>query len=196
MSRDAGPPPRVTLAEYLAREAEAATKHILWDGEVFSVEAMSGGTLEHNTICANVIVSLGLALRGGPCRVVTSDQKLWVPSKEGFVYPDAMVLCGAVVRHPGAPDVVTNPAVIVEVLSEGTERFDRGDKFEGYRAIASLRHYLMVSTEGRRVEHYARAEGDAWILRAYGPGEHVSLATPDITLSVDALYRLVDDDDG
>jgi Uma2 family endonuclease len=193
MSRDAGPPPRVTLAEYLAREAEAATKHILWDGEVFSVEAMSGGTLEHNTICANVIVSLGLALRGGPCRVVTSDQKLWVPSKEGFVYPDAMVLCGAVVRHPGAPDVVTNPAVIVEVLSEGTERFDRGDKFEGYRAIASLRHYLMVSSRHVAVEHYVRAEGDTWLLHPYRAGETVQLRAPDLALDVDALYAMAFD---
>ena len=84
--------PRVTIAEYLAREAAASTKHILWDGEVFSVEAMSGGTLDHNTICANVIATLHTALRGTRCRVVTSDQKLWVPHKEGFVYPDATVL--------------------------------------------------------------------------------------------------------
>jgi len=183
----------VTIAEYLAREAEASTKHILWDGEVFSVEAMSGGTLDHNTICANVIVSLGLALRGSRCRVVTSDQKLWVPRKEGFVYPDAMVLCGAVARYPGAPDVVTNPSVIVEVLSDGTERFDRGDKFEGYRSVTSLQHYLMVSSRHVAVEHCVRAEGDTWLLHPYRAGETVQLRGPDLVLDVDALYAMAFD---
>jgi Uma2 family endonuclease len=186
--------PRVTIAEYLAREAEAETKHILWDGEVFSVEAMSGGTLDHNTICANVIATLHAALRGMRCRVVTSDQKVWVPHKEGFVYPDATVICGSVERYPGTTDVVTNPTVVVEVLSEGTEKFDRGDKFEGYRSILSLRHYVMVSSRHVGVEHYVRAEGDTWLLRPYRAGETVMLRDPDLSLAVDELYRMAFDD--
>ena len=192
----AAPRQPMSIASYLTMEAAAAEKHILWEGEVFAVEAMAGGTIPHGIVCANVVTALGVALSATRCRVMTSDVKVWVPRKGGFVYPDASVVCGRPERYPGTTDTVTNPLLLVEVLSEGTERFDRGEKFDGYRAIASLRHYLMVSTEGRRVEHYARAEGDAWMLRAYGPGEHVSLATPDITLSVDALFRLVDDDDG
>jgi Uma2 family endonuclease len=186
--------PRVTIAEYLAREAEAETKHILWDGEVFSVEAMSGGTLDHNTICANVIAALGSGLRGTRDRVVTSDQKLWVPHKEGFVYPDATVLCGGIERYPGTTDVVTNPTVIVEVLSDGTEKFDRGDKFAGYRSIPSLRHYLMVSSRHVAVEHYVRAEGDTWLLHPYRAGDEVRLRGPDLSLAVDELYRMAFDD--
>ena len=88
----------------------------------------------------------------------------------------------------GTTTVLTNPTLVVEVLSEGTELFDRGEKFEGYRSIPSLRHFLMVATTHPLVEHYTRGDGDAWILRTYGPGETVRLHDPDIALSVDALY--------
>ena len=187
--------PRVSIAEYLAMEAAATEKHILWDGEVFSVEAMSGGTFDHNTICANVITGLGVALRGSRCRVVTSDQKVWVPRKEGFVYPDATVVCGRIEAYPGTTDVLNNPSLIVEVLSEGTEKFDRGDKFEGYRTIATLRHYVMVSSKHRLVEHYERAEGGAWTLREYGPGGELRVKGPDAALVVDELYRMAFEDE-
>lgn len=175
-------------------EATATERHILWDGEVFAVEAMAGGTIDHGTVCANVVTALGVALLPTRCWVMTSDVKIWVPRKKGFVYPDASVVCGRPERYPGTTDTVTNPLLLVEVLSEGTERFDRGEKFDGYRSIASLRHDVMVSTSGRLVEHDERGEGGAWILRAYGPGEEARLRTPDVTLALDALYRMVDDD--
>ena len=175
-------------------EAAATEKHILWDGEVFSVEATSGGTFDHNTICANVIIALGNALRGSRCRVVTSDQKVWVPRKKGFVYPDATVLCGRAEPYPKTADVLVNPVLIVEVLSEGTERFDRGEKFEGYRSIETLRHYVMVSSRSPLVEHYERADG-GWMLRAYGPDDVVPLRAPDATLVVNDLYAMALDDD-
>jgi Uma2 family endonuclease len=105
------------------------------------------------------------------------------------------LLCGRVERYPGTTDVVTNPTLIVEVLSEGTERFDRGDKFEGYRSIPSLRHYVMVSSRHVAVEHYVRAEGDTWLLHPYRAGEEVRLGGPDLALAVDELYRMAFDDD-
>jgi Uma2 family endonuclease len=190
MSTAAAQRPRVAIDDYLAREATAERKHILWDGEVFSFEDMSGGSPAHNTVCANVIV----ALRGARCRVMTSDQKVWVPRKEGFVYPDATVVCGPLALYPGSSDVVTNPTLLVEVLSEGTERFDRGEKFEGYRAIPSLRHYLMVSSRHVLVEHYVRADEHAWTLRGNGPRETLRLQGPDVTLAVDELYAMVFDE--
>lgn len=125
----------MSIAEYLAAEAQAATKNILWDGEVFSVEAMAGGTLDHNTLCGNVIGALHATLRGTPCRVVTSDQKLWAPLRQGFVHPDATVLCG-------------------------------------------------------RVERYARAEDDGWLLHPYRAGETLRVPELGIALEVDELYRL------
>lgn len=193
MSIAAEPRPRLTIAEYLAAEARAPTKNILWDGEVFSVEAMAGGTLAHNTICGNVIGALHAALRGTHCRVVTSDQKLWVPLREGFVYPDAAVLCGRVERYLGTTDVVTNPTLLVEVLSDGTEKFDRGDKFEGYRSIPSLRHYVMLSSRHVMVEHYARAEDEGWLLHPYRAGETLRAQDLGIELEVDELYRMAFD---
>jgi Uma2 family endonuclease len=187
--------PRVSIDEYLAMEAAATEKHILWDGEVFSVEAMSGGTFDHGTISASVIAALHTSLRGSRCRVVTSDVKVWVPLKAGFVYPDATVVCGRAEAYPGTTDVLTNPSLLIEVLSEGTEKFDRGDKFEGYRTIPTLRHYVMVSSKHRLVEHYERAEGDAWTLRTYGPGSELRVKGPDAALAVDELYRMAFEDD-
>lgn len=181
---------RVSIEEYLAMEAVATEKHILWDGEVFSVEAMSGGTFDHNTICANVIIALGVALQRSRYRVMTSDQKVWVPARKGFVYPDATVVCGRLELYPDTIDVITNPVLVVEVLSAGTERFDRGEKFEGYRGVASLRHYLMVSSARRSVEHYTRGENGAWILREYGEGAALRVSEPDLAIEVDALYRM------
>jgi len=182
--------PRVSIEAYLAMEAAATERHVLWEGEVFSVAAMAGGTPDHNTICGNVVGSLYGALQHSKCRVMTSDQKVWVPRKSGFVYPDATVVCGRLSLYPDTTDVVTNPVLIVEVLSEGTEKFDRGEKFEGYRTVASLRHYVMVSSRRRLVEHYTRGDGEAWILRAYGEGAELPVSGPDLTLSVDALYRM------
>lgn len=195
MSTSAAPRPSVSIERYLAMEAAATGKHILWDGEVFPVEAMANGTPEHNTLCANVIVALGTALRGTRCRVMTSDQKVWVPHRKGFVYPDATFACGRLELHPSAPDAVTNPSLIVEVLSDGTEKFDRGEKFEGYRSIPSLRHYLMVSSQRVLVEHYTRADDDAWLLRGYGAGDTVHVQRPDLALAVDDLYALAFDAD-
>lgn len=190
MSNSAAPRPRTSLSEYLSREATATERHILWDGEVFPVTAMAGGTPDHNTICANVITELNLALRGRGCRVMTSDQKVWIPRKRGVVYPDVTVVCGRVTLMPDTIDVVTNPTLIVEVLSPGTEGFDRDEKFEGYRSIPSLHHYVMVSSQRVLVEHFARVEDGGWLLRAHEVGESVTMVGPDLTLRVDDLYRL------
>jgi len=111
------------------------------------------------------------------------------------VYPDVTVFYGRGEVYPGTSDVLTNPTLIVEVLSEGTEKFDRGEKFEGYRTIETLRHYVMVSSRHRLVEHYERAEGGAWTLREYGPGGELRVKGPDVALAVDELYRMALEDD-
>ncbi len=170
-------------------------RHILWNGEVLPVVAMAGGTPAHNVICANVITEFNHALRGTGCRVMTSDQKVWIPRTQGVVYPDVTTVCGRVSLLPGTTDVVSNPSVVVEVLSPGTEAFDRDEKFEGYRSIPSLRHYVMVSSQRVLVEHYARVDDGGWLLRAYGAGESIAIRGPDITLKVDDLSRLAFESD-
>jgi len=178
----------VTLEEYLAFEREATEKHILWDGEIFAMWAMEGGSPAHSAIATNAVIALGNALRGTSCRPYNSDLKVWIPRKGGAVYPDASVICGGFTLREGTTDVVTNPSVIVEVLSPGTESFDRGDKFAGYRSIEGLRHFVMLSSQAVEVEQYVRADDGTWNLRVLGPGEVLSFTAPDFKLAVDDLY--------
>ena len=178
----------VTVAEYASFERDAPEKHILWDGEVFATSAMAAATPEHNAIEANVVTSLANALRGRPCRVFTSNQSVWVPRKGGIVYPDTTVVCGPLARHPSADIVVVNPSLVVEVLSPGTEAFDRAEKFAGYRSIETLRHYVMVSSLEVQVEQYTRLDDGTWKLRVLGSGDAMTFAAPDLSLAVDDLY--------
>ncbi len=117
----------VTVDEYLAFEREATEKHFLWDGEVFEMWGREGARPSHNTLATNALCGVANALRGGPCRVFNSQQRLWVPRKSGIVYADVIVICGRFALHEGTRDVIDNPVVVVEVLSPGTESFDRGD---------------------------------------------------------------------
>jgi Uma2 family endonuclease len=175
-----------TFAEYLALEAKSETKHELVNGEIF---AMAGGTIEHGRLAANVIGELGSALRGHPCATFTSDVRVRVLATGLATYPDASVVCGRVEVDPEDRNTVTNPVVIVEVLSDSTEQYDRNDKLAHYRRIPSLRDYLLVSQHERRVEHYRRNEDGSWTLRDLPEGGEVRLASLGCVLSVDAIYR-------
>jgi Uma2 family endonuclease len=174
--------------EYLAMERASSSKHELWDGEVF---AMAGASLVHNVIVGNIARVLGNLLADGPCLVLPSDMKVHIPLTKGYVYPDVSVVCDEPVLLDETQDVITNPSVIVEVLSESTERFDRGDKFIGYRSLPSLRDYVLVSQTHVRVEHYQRQADQSWLLRQHGPGGSVRLGCTDGEVSVDAIYHKV-----
>jgi len=179
---------RVTLDQYLEFESAAEEKHILWDGEIFPMWGMAGGSPEHAMIAANAIIAIGSRLRGKPCSAFTSDLKVWVPLKAGVVYPDVTIVCGALALHEGKSDIVENPVALIEVLSPGTESFDRAEKFAGYRTITSLRHYLMVSSSEPHVEHYERAAEGAWTLREFRAGDTLRLTSPTLDLPIDELY--------
>ena len=136
-------------------------------------------------------LTLRRVTRRGPCRVFSSDLKVYVPLRGGFVYPDASVTCAPLAFYGDSRDVITNPTVLVEVLSEGTEAFDRGDKALGYRALPSLRDLLFVSQTARVVEHYARQGDGSWLLREYVGAAEVSLPTLGGTLSLGEVYLKV-----
>ncbi|MCA9711596.1 MAG: Uma2 family endonuclease [Myxococcales bacterium] len=177
----------MTEAEYLAMERASSEKHELWRGEVF---AMTGGTLAHAMLAMNVGAALLGALGSRGCRVLGSDAKVHVPATRGFVYPDVSVVCGELQTYDGSRDVLLNPMVVVEVLSESTERFDRGDEFAGYRSIASLADYVLISQRLRRVEVYTRQADGAWLLRAYDDEQPaVRLPSVDVGLALDEIYR-------
>jgi Uma2 family endonuclease len=176
----------VAVADYLAAERSAPEKHVLWDGEVF---AMAGGSPEHNLLVAAVLRELGQRLRGSPCQPYASDQRIRLPALARYVYPDASVTCRPVEVDPADADTITNPRLIVEVLSDSTEAFDRGEKFVGYRSVPSLVDYLLVSQHAMRVEHYARQDDEGWVLRTYGAEESVLVRTLGIELPVKDLYE-------
>ncbi len=180
----------MTAEEYLAFERASSRKHQYVAGEVF---AMAGASPRHNAIVGELIVRVGQAVSGGPCRVFPSDLKIYVPSFDTFTYPDVSVVCGALELHPGTSDVVTNPKVLFEVLSDTTERHDRGDKAEGYRTIPSVADHLLFAQHRVHVEHFARQPDGSWLLREAGPGGRVTLASVPLVLDVDALYAGVFD---
>ena len=180
---------RVTMEEYLAFEEASAEKHILWDGEIFPMWGMAGALPTHNVIAGNAYVTLHNALRGRGCRPFNSDQKIWVPLKGGFVYPDVSIVCGKAALHAGTRDTFDNPVAVVEVLSPGTEVFDRSEKFEGYRSIETLRDYVMLSSSDAHAEHYARGSDGGWTLREYRVGGVFSLSSVEVVLRVDELYE-------
>lgn len=178
----------MTYAEYLALEASSETKHEWVDGVVY---AMSGGTLTHNQLGAQLIGELLRLVEDRPCRVFTSDQRARPRGVRFATYPDVTVVCGEPLVHDEDPHAVVNPVALVEVLSDSTEAWDRTGKFRRYRKLESLQHYVLVSQHERRIEVYTRGENGAWILREGGEGESVALDALGGALSVDRVYRNV-----
>ncbi len=185
----AAPPTRMTHVEYLALEAKGDTKHAYVNGEVF---AMAGGTVEHGALAAAVIAALTVALQGRPCRVLSSDVRVRVKATGLSTYPDVSVVCNKVETDADDENGVLNPSLIVEVLSDSTEAYDRGEKAAHYRRLPSLREYVLLSQHEARIEVHRRNERDNWELVAEArKGERAELhAGGDaIILDVDALYR-------
>ncbi len=177
-------PPLLTAAEYLAFERSSPTKHDLFQGQLV---AMAGASLEHNVIVANIVAELRTALRDRPCVALPSDMKVLIQASGHYYYPDASVVCGTAEFADNERDAIVNPTVVVEVLSDSTERRDRGEKFHDYRSIPSCTDYLMFSSTEPFIEHYTR-DADGWRLREYGPGEVVTLRGVEMRLSVAEVY--------
>lgn len=178
------PTARMTYAEYLAAEAASEVRHEFLNGEVW---AMAGGTPDHGALAAAVIRELGIALRGRPCRVYTSHVRVRVVATGLSTYPDVSVVCGSVETAADDPDAMVNPVVLVEVLSDSTEAYDRGAKAAHYRRIPSLGAYLLVSQADPLIELYRRNAG-RWELTEARPGETLELAALDVRLDVAAIY--------
>jgi Uma2 family endonuclease len=157
----AHPHPLLTEAEYLAIERQATFKSEYYRGEIF---AMSGARRNHNAIISNLIGSLNGYLKGKPCMIFPSDLRLHIPETGLYTYPDAMIVCGKEEFVDEVFDTITNPTVIIEVLSESTEKYDRGDKFRFYRSIPSLKEYLLVNSEKVGIEKYAINDRGLWEL--------------------------------
>lgn len=171
---------QLTAEEYLAWERAQLDRHEFHDGEVF---AMAGGSPRHTWLVGNVL-AVAKQVLDGRCFTFTPDQRVTFDHGRRYVYPDTSIVCGSV--DVVSNDVLTNPSVVVEVLSASTEAYDRGLKWEGYQRIASLTDYLLVAQHEVRVEHFRRHER-GWLYTAYGAGDRIALANGAL-LEVDAIY--------
>lgn len=187
----AAKPPKSYLSaeEYLAIERSSDFRSEYIDGEMV---AMAGGSWEHSLIIGNTLAELKRQLRGGPCKVQAND--LRVQAADGLqTYPDVLVVCGEPAFADEHRDMVTNPKLILEVLSPTTESYDRGRKFESYRTIPSLEEYVLVSQERPHVERFLRQPEGTWLFAdAAGLQEIVSLSSIGCRLSLETLYEGVE----
>lgn len=172
--------------EYLELERSSPLRHEYADGEIF---AMAGGTLEHSAVAANVLGELRSALRGRGCRVLTSDMRIKIAAARRYVYPDGAVVRSRPEFEDDQRDTLLNPRVVVEVLSDSSEAYDRGDKFAQYRTLPSLEEYVLASQKAPRIEVFTRQADGSWLLRFHGPGERAELSSLGCTLDVDRVYQ-------
>ncbi len=173
----------ITVDDYLAGEAVSPVKHEYVDGEVF---AMAGATEAHATIALNVAAMLRSHVRGRPCRVYMADMKLEVAPARAYYYPDVFVTCDPA---DAAETLAKQGArVIVEVLSESTEGYDRGGKFASYRQLPSLEEYVLIDSRSRAVEVFRR-HPDGWILQPVPENGQFALHAIGFECSMDAIYE-------
>ena len=178
---------KMSVAAYLALEQESEEiRYEYIDGYAY---LLAGGTPAHALIAANLIAEIKPQLRGGPCRVYTSDVKVRL-SQSRYVYPDVVVSCN---EHDADPEVnaLEQPRVIIEILSPGTEAYDRGDKSNYYRACPSIQEYVMVSTQRQLVEVYRRINGKLWTLYPFESGDNVEFASIQTMIPIDSIYENV-----
>lgn len=177
-------------AEYLAAEGQSPVRMEFVDGVAY---AMAGGSPRHGELAAEMIFALQTLLRQGHgrCKVFTADVKVHVTASGNSYYPDVSVACGPSEVAVVDDQAITNPVLLVEVLSERTESYDRGRKFRDYQRIPSLRHYLLVSQDEARIEHFQRNDDDTWTLRIAEAGALVHLPELGGALSVDAVFERV-----
>ncbi len=182
----AEPQPHVTIDEYLAYERDAEGKHEYWDGEIV---AMGGASPAHNGICWNLAGLLHPQLDSGRCRGFTNDMPVQIPTLNRYVYPDLVVVCGEPVFEQDALEVLTNPTLVIEVLSPSTEERDRGIKLFGYRSLPSLSVCLLLAQDRAWVEHWTRQDDGRWLVAEIDdPTATLDLPEIGCTLPLAAVY--------
>ena len=176
-----------TIPEYLEVEKEKLEKHEYYNGEIF---AMSGASARHNVIFSNIFVALGIALKGKNCRPYGSDMRVHIPENSLFTYPDISIFCGDVITTKEDEDTATQPTVIIEILSNSTKNYDRGQKFMLYRAIPTLKEYILIDSESIHAEHFAINKEGLWQLKEYSNAEEkIIIETLSVQLPLGDIYE-------
>ncbi|MBE9048819.1 Uma2 family endonuclease [Nostocales cyanobacterium LEGE 11386] len=178
-----------TPEEYLALEEAADYKSEYIDGQIIP---MAGRTINHNQIALNLSTELNFAFKKQSYRVYMGDVRLWIPQKRIYTYPDVMILAGEPEFFNNRRDIILNPQVIVEVLSKSTKGYDRENKFEAYRTIATLQEYLLIDQTRIYVEQFSKTGKKQWSLREYDEEDQaIALATVPLEISLQDLYNKV-----
>ena len=159
-----------TIEEYFAREDTAELRSEYYCGDVF---AMAGGTPNHNRITVNLASLLNSQFRSGPCEAFSSDLRVQVAKDFHYTYPDVVVVCGELILAESRSDTITNPVVIMEVLSESTKDYDRGTKFTAYRSIETLTDYILIDQDTVHIEYFSKERDGTWRLREFFSTEEV-----------------------
>ncbi|WP_017660180.1 Uma2 family endonuclease [Baaleninema simplex] len=155
---------RYTPEEYLEREANAEERHEYIDGDI---TVIAGGTPNHNRVAGNLFAFLNFSLKRQPYDVFIAEQRLWIPERRIYTYPDVMVVSGEIQLQEERNDTILNPLVIAEVLSPSTRGYDKGDKFSAYRTLESFREYVLIEQDSPHVEHYLKMDVDRWLFSEY-----------------------------
>ncbi len=177
-----------TPEEYLEQERLADYKSEYFAGEIF---AMAGASRTHNLISNNVSASLTTQLRERPCEVYANDMRVQADQARQYSYPDVVVVCGEAQFRDGREDTLSNPVVIVEVLSPSTEANDRGEKFMRYRQTPSLTDYILLSQNARHVEHFVKQPDGSWRMTEANGEDTISLSSIGCVLSLADAYNKV-----
>ncbi len=181
---------RLTPEQYLAIERGASTKSEFYRGELF---AMSGASYVHTRIQSNLLHRLNQLLEGTPCQVVGSDLRVCVSATGLYTYPDAVVLCGLPEFADSQSDTLTNPKILIEILSDSTEAYDRGEKAKQYRSIVSLQEYVLISQKSPLVEVFLRHPDGTWSLsEADTLTGMITLESLGITIPLNQIYAMVE----
>jgi Uma2 family endonuclease len=184
------PEPYFTLDQYLEQEQQSEVRHEYFAGQIFD---MAGSTPQHNRITVNLSSALNFQLRGRKCQVFSIDVRVKIPNTGLYTYPDVTVVCGAVQYDERDANAITNPKVIIEVLSKSTEAYDRGDKFAHYRQLEEITDYLLVTQERKRVEHYVKQSDYQWLLTVFeNESEALIIEGIDCRLTLAEIYENVD----
>lgn len=178
-----------TESEYLELERKADFKSEYYKGEIF---AMAGATVIHNKIVANLISIFSQFLKDKPCDVYPSDLRLWVESEGFYTYPDVTIVCGKVELLDNKFDTLKNPTIIIEVLSDSTEKYDRGQKFSFYREIPSLKEYILVSSKTKKIEKFKRLEDGNYLYMESNENQPFPLDSINANLNLEDVYNKID----
>ena len=185
----ANPIPYLSEEQYLALDRAAEIRSEYHDGQIYAV---AGGTDAHATIGGNLFAEFREALRGKPCRPANNDLRLRIPKTHSYVYPDAMVLCGAADQRAGKNDIVDSPHLIVEVLSPSSEKFDRGAKFAMYKTLESCHEYMLVSQDEPLVELFSRRPGGWFLTEAQGLDASIHIESLEQSIPLAGIYERVE----